>query len=122
MIMNYANYKTKIVKKYKIEIVGWPLSIAKASPRDLTDIDSISTLYEAWKTGAAYWVKLSPREYMEFMTKYDSDVSKGIEVEPGRQRRSDAGTSRVKSTKRQRATKDVSQAGPSKQQRKGQYL
>ncbi|KAF9039584.1 hypothetical protein BDP27DRAFT_1374506 [Rhodocollybia butyracea] len=115
IVMNYANYSTKIVAKYKIDIVGWPESVPKESPREIKNKEALDSLYEAWSSGMAYWVKMSEREYKKFMKKLDADIEAGIVVEPGHKQRSDAGGTHAKpSKKRQRPAKDAAQAGPSK--------
>ncbi|KAF8338373.1 hypothetical protein F5887DRAFT_983449 [Amanita rubescens] len=44
VIMNYANYDTAIIQKYQVKLVGWPATIAFASPHYICTVDEIRLL------------------------------------------------------------------------------
>ncbi|KAJ3918488.1 hypothetical protein F5877DRAFT_67321 [Lentinula edodes] len=71
--MNYPNFRTKISAKYKVKIIGWPIDVPLVSPRDITDPSKLDTLYDAWRSGSAYWSTMDKREYRRFMQQLDND-------------------------------------------------
>ncbi|KAJ3871335.1 hypothetical protein F5051DRAFT_433942 [Lentinula edodes] len=101
--MNYPNFRTKISAKYKVKIIGWPIDVPLVSPRDITDPSKLDTLYDAWRSGSAYWSTMDKREYKRFMQQLDNDKAAGLQIEIPRKGRSDiGGTHRKATTKRSR--------------------
>jgi hypothetical protein len=49
--MSYLKYERNIVTKYKVELVGWPLTIKFASPSKIGTVDEIHRLRQALKDG-----------------------------------------------------------------------
>ncbi|KAF9071250.1 hypothetical protein BDP27DRAFT_1362027 [Rhodocollybia butyracea] len=84
IVMNYANYSTKIIAKYKIDIVGWPESVPKESPREIKNKEALDSLYEAWSSGMAYWVKMSEREYRDVF--HQRSDAGGTHAKPSKKR------------------------------------
>ncbi|KAJ3898119.1 hypothetical protein F5879DRAFT_995137 [Lentinula edodes] len=102
--MNYPNFRTKISAKYKVKIVGWPTDVDLMSPRDIIDPAKLDAVYDAWRSGSAYWSIMDKREYKKFMAQLEKDKAAGVQVEVPRKVRSDRGGTHEKaSTKRQHA-------------------
>jgi hypothetical protein len=59
--MNYINYETAIVERFKVKLVGWTYHQI-VSPSEIGTVDEIRTLRDALKTGACKWIRLSKRE------------------------------------------------------------
>ncbi|KAJ3898156.1 hypothetical protein F5879DRAFT_927274 [Lentinula edodes] len=96
--MNYPNFRTKVSAKYKVKIIGWPTDVPLVSPRDIADPEKLNTLYDAWRSGSAYWSIMDKREYKKFMQQLDQDKAAGLEVEIPRKGRSDIGGRHRKAT------------------------
>jgi len=54
--VNYVNYETAIVEKYKVELLGWPSKIKFANPSAIGTVDEICMLCDALKAGECKWV------------------------------------------------------------------
>ncbi|KAJ3927050.1 MAG: hypothetical protein NXY57DRAFT_965872 [Lentinula lateritia] len=78
--MNYPNFRTKISAKYKVKIIGWPIDVPLVSPRDITDPSKLDTLYDAWRSGSAYWSTMDKQEYRRFMQQLDNDKAAGLQI------------------------------------------
>ncbi|KAJ3898217.1 hypothetical protein F5879DRAFT_927221 [Lentinula edodes] len=82
--MNYPNFRTKISAKYKVKIIGWLIDVPLVSPRDITNPSKLNTLYNAWRSGSAYWSTMDKREYKKFMQQLDNDKAAGLQIEISR--------------------------------------
>ncbi|KIK50507.1 hypothetical protein GYMLUDRAFT_145929, partial [Collybiopsis luxurians FD-317 M1] len=89
--VNYLNFQQAMTKKYWVAIKGWPQDVPFKSPHNLDNDEHISTLYQAWKTGEAYWYKLSERQYQKHLQQLSDDERAGIPTKVARKQRSDAG-------------------------------
>jgi hypothetical protein len=59
--MNYINYETAIVERFKVKLIGWTFSWL-VSPSEIGTVDDIRTLRNALKTGVCKWICLSKQE------------------------------------------------------------
>ncbi|KAJ4497363.1 hypothetical protein C8R41DRAFT_865438 [Lentinula lateritia] len=75
--MNCPNFRTKISAKYKVKIVGWPEDVDLMSPRDITDPAKLDAVYDAWRSGSAYWSIMDKRDYKTFMAQLENDKAAG---------------------------------------------
>ncbi|THU81326.1 hypothetical protein K435DRAFT_564616, partial [Dendrothele bispora CBS 962.96] len=91
--MNYLNYRTDIVGRYKIKIVDWPDKIPFQSPTDMK-ADDARAIYHLWKSGTTHWERLTSNEHKRHMKAIEEDEAKGIQVRVPRQGRSDKGKKR----------------------------
>jgi hypothetical protein len=57
--MNYVNYDTSIVIKYKAQLVGWPSTIKFGNPSTIGTVDDIRTLHTALQVGSCKWIILT---------------------------------------------------------------
>ncbi|KAJ3926234.1 MAG: hypothetical protein NXY57DRAFT_1043448 [Lentinula lateritia] len=114
--MNYPNFRTKVSAKYKVKIIGWPTDVPLVSPRDITDPEKLNTLYDAWRSGSAYWSTMDKREYKKFMQQLDQDKAAGLEVEIPRKGRSDIGGRHRKATAKRPGENDAEEP-PAKRKR-----
>ncbi|KAH7870143.1 uncharacterized protein C8R40DRAFT_1020673, partial [Lentinula edodes] len=96
--MNYPNFRTKISAKYKVKIIGWPIDVPLVSPRDITDPSKLDTLYDAWRSGSAYWSTMDKQEYKRFIQQLDNNKAAGLQIEIPRKGRSDIGGTHQKAT------------------------
>jgi hypothetical protein len=90
--MSYANYDTAIVQAHKCKINGWCGKFV--NPSEIGTIDGLRTLRDAWATGSAHWVRLTPSQVKAHMAEVEEEMQRGEVVAKVRKRRSDAGTSR----------------------------
>ncbi|TFK60512.1 hypothetical protein BDN72DRAFT_864296 [Pluteus cervinus] len=60
-IMNYENYERRVVEKYSIALVGWPLDKV-TNPGFITTQADLALVACALDSGACKWVKLSAKE------------------------------------------------------------
>ncbi|KAF9062689.1 hypothetical protein BDP27DRAFT_1427672 [Rhodocollybia butyracea] len=86
VLMSYSQFDVKIVVAHKVKIVGWPVGVDFASPQTITKAEPAKILYEAWKSGTAYWRKLTASEHRAAARKADEESSA-----KSQKRRSDAG-------------------------------
>jgi hypothetical protein len=93
--MNYANYEKAIVLLYGVKVVGWPLN-EFVSPSDVTNINDMRKLRDAWKTGACKWVRLTQAELDTHSASIEARQMNGEVVGKPRKKRSDAGVTRGK--------------------------
>ncbi|KAK7434317.1 hypothetical protein VKT23_020267 [Stygiomarasmius scandens] len=91
--MNYINYRTDIVSRYKVKIVDWPEEIPFKSPSDMCAEDA-KAIYHLWKSGVAHWERLTSTEYKRHMRAIERDEANGVQVRVPRQSRSDKGKKR----------------------------
>lgn len=117
--MNYTNYETAIVERYRVNLVGWTFP-RLVSPSEIGTIDDIRTLRDALKTGACKWVRLSKRElaaHSEAVAQWRED---GEVIGKKRKERSNKGVKRKRKDKGreeedEESAEDV--AGPSKKKK-----
>ena len=57
--MNYANYENTIVQGRKVRIIGWPVSVAFASPSSVGNMKDMRMLHDGWMAGSIRWVRMS---------------------------------------------------------------
>lgn len=94
--MKYVNYDPSIVEIYKVAIKGWPSGIAMVNPSEIASLEDLLTIREAWRTGVAFWDKLTKAEVKKHMedakVRHDTGEIVGRECK----KRSDAGQKRGK--------------------------
>ena len=89
--MNYTNYKTNVVIKYKVKLVGWPLE-KFASPYSIYTVDELRNLCDALRCGSCYWKVLSTREVSQYVKDIEERVAAGEVIGKKRKSMSDKGT------------------------------
>lgn len=94
--MNYVNYKTSIVQKYHVQLVGWPSDIPFANPHQLTTIATAKSLQSALAVSTCKWVVLSKRQQKEHADALEASAEGGQVVGRKRKIRSDKGKRRGK--------------------------
>ena len=62
--MNYVNYKTTIVQKHHVQLLGWP-SMPFVNPHLITTVATISSLHHALTVATCKWVVLTKRQQKE---------------------------------------------------------
>ncbi|KAJ2920758.1 hypothetical protein H1R20_g16336, partial [Candolleomyces eurysporus] len=67
--MVYINFDQAITLKHAIILKGWPLP-QFCCPFHITACSDIELLYNAWKSGAAHFVKLNDSEYKQWQSQY----------------------------------------------------
>lgn len=75
ILMSYSQFDVKIVVAHKVKIVGWPVGVDFASPQTITKAEPAKILYEAWKSGTAYWRKLTASGHRAAARKADEESS-----------------------------------------------
>jgi hypothetical protein len=89
--MNYVNFDASIVQIYKCKITGW---VGKfANPSEIGSIEQLRALRDAWASGSARWVRLSPAQVKVHMAEVEEQIERGDVTVKVRKRRSDAGQS-----------------------------
>ena len=94
--MNYVNYKTSIVQKYHVQLLGWPSDIPFVNPHHLTTIAAAKSLQNALTVSTCKWVAMSKRQQREHAITLAADVKSGQVVGKKRKVRSDKGKKRGK--------------------------
>ena len=89
--MNYVNYKTSIVQKYHVQLLGWPSNIPFINPHQLTTIAAARTLLNALTVSTCKWVAMSKRQRQEHAATLAADVEGGQVVGKKQKVRSDKG-------------------------------
>ncbi|KAF7366582.1 hypothetical protein MSAN_00915700 [Mycena sanguinolenta] len=92
--MNYERYIKAIILGYGVIIVGWPKNIDFTSPTNISSVDDMRKLRDAWKNGTAYWRILTSAEKEKWRKDYEEKVEAGEIVEVERRKRSDKGVVR----------------------------
>lgn len=87
--MNYDNYKTKICKKYKVHLIGWPAGLKFGSMSKIGGTDDLSLLNKALICGDCRWAKMTEAEVKELEAELNA-----AGPPPPRQKRRDAGKRR----------------------------
>ncbi|KAG7086815.1 hypothetical protein E1B28_002738 [Marasmius oreades] len=91
MVVNYVHYKSQVVEKFKVHIVGWPENGPSImSPYSLPMADA-RMIYDLWRTNSCQWKKMSAAEYKAFVTEINKLREDGADVDPQRTKRSDYG-------------------------------
>ncbi|KAJ2925769.1 hypothetical protein H1R20_g11324, partial [Candolleomyces eurysporus] len=67
--MVYINFDQAITLKHALVLKGWPLP-QFCCPSHITACSDIELLYNAWKSGAAHFVKLNNNEYKQWRSQY----------------------------------------------------
>ncbi|KAJ2933884.1 hypothetical protein H1R20_g3197, partial [Candolleomyces eurysporus] len=67
--MVYSNFDEAITLKHAVILKGWPLP-KFCCPSHLTGCSDLEILFNAWKSGAAHFVKLDNEEYKEWHSQY----------------------------------------------------
>ena len=91
--MNYVNYKTAIVHKYHVQLLGWPSNLPFVNPHQLTTSAAASTLQNALTVSTCKWVVMSKRQRQEHTAALAADLQGG-QVGKKRKPRSDKGKKR----------------------------
>lgn len=94
--MNYLNYKTSIVQKYHVQLLGWPSDIPFVNPHQLTTIAAARSLQNSLTVSTCKWVVMSKRQQNEHTVIMAADVERGRAVGRKRKVRSDKGKKRGK--------------------------
>jgi hypothetical protein len=100
--MSYIKYERDIVSKYKVKLVGWPLTVKFANPSEIGTVDDIRHLRQVLKIGECKWVVLTRRQQIAHEEIFAAKVASGELVGKKRKERSDKGKTRgnLKGTKK----------------------
>lgn len=93
-IMNYNNYETSIVDKYKIELIGWPSRVKFANPSQIGTVDEIRALRFALNSGTCKWHPQSKQSQIAHAAMLQAKHDAGETVGKKRKPRRDKGTRR----------------------------
>lgn len=89
--MSYKNYDVDIVKRYKVRLVFWPLSVPFSPPSSLSTMDEVRCLLENLQTGVCRWKHLTPAQVQE----HEEMMKSGeLPLKEKKKKRSDAGKKR----------------------------
>ena len=88
--MNYNNYDTKVVQKYRVKIIGWTHN-KLISPFNIHTVDELRTLRDALRCGACYWARLTRAELTKHSEEMEMREAAGEVVVVKRKERSDKG-------------------------------
>lgn len=89
--MNYVNYKTSIVQKYHVQLLGWPSDIPFVNPHQLTTVATARTLQNTLTVSTCKWVAMSKRQQQEHAATLVANVEGGQVIGKKRKERSDKG-------------------------------
>ena len=92
--MNYINYKTAIVQKYHVQLVGWPSDIPFVNPHQLTNTAAANSLKTSLTVSTCKWVIMSKRQQKDYAATLVADAEGGQVVGRKRKVRSDKGRKR----------------------------
>lgn len=92
--MNYLNYRTSIVQKHHVQLLGWPAGIPFANPHQLTTTAAARELQKALTVSTCKWVTLSKRQRQEHAAALEVDIEGGQSIGKKRKQRSDKGKKR----------------------------
>ena len=62
--MNYANYNTGVILRYKVKLQGWPHD-KLVSSYDINTIDELQNICNAICCGSCFWISMSSQEVMQ---------------------------------------------------------
>lgn len=71
-----AQYDDRIVMKYGVHLIGWPLEELK-NPSNITSIGDLNKVNKALADGTCRWVRLTNDEFDEYATNLEREVSAG---------------------------------------------
>jgi hypothetical protein len=94
--MSYLKYEHNIITKYKVKLVGWPLTIKFASPSEIGTVDEIHRLCQALKVGDCKWIAQMWRQQQAHLEMPAMWEAAGESVGKKRKQRSDKGKTRRK--------------------------
>jgi hypothetical protein len=86
--MNYANYEDAIVQGRKVRIIGWPTSVAFASPSTIGNMKDMRMLHDGWMMGSIRWVRMSSADIKAHAEDLQKRRDEGQTVGKKRKRRS----------------------------------
>jgi hypothetical protein len=86
--MNYQNYNTAIITRYKVQLVGWPPYIPFTNPSNLKT-EHLQRLIDALNSTECKWRVMSGDEIRAHNAQYDSAMASGQVVNKPRKERSD---------------------------------
>jgi hypothetical protein len=92
--MNYINYRTSIVQKHHIELLGWPVDIPFVNPHQITSIAMARKLQQALALGTCKWVAMTRQRRKDHAAALELDIEGGKTVGKKRKSRSDKGKKR----------------------------
>ena len=92
--MNYINYRTSIIQKHHVELLGWPVNIPFANPHQITTIAVARKLQQALSLGMCKWVNMTRQRRQDHATALELDIKGGKMVGKKRKSRSDKGKKR----------------------------
>jgi hypothetical protein len=73
--MNYMNFNTKIVLAHRCAVVGWTGKFV--NPSEIGSIEELHTLHDAWASGSARWVRLTPAQVKSHMEEVEGRIARG---------------------------------------------
>jgi hypothetical protein len=73
--MNYASFDTSIVQAHKCKIIGWIRKFI--NPSEISVIEQLHTLHDAWACGSARWVRLTPAQVKAHMEEVKERIESG---------------------------------------------
>lgn len=91
--MNYANYDTAIVERYKVKLVGWTYE-KFVNPSHIGTMTDICRLRDALKCGECKWTKLDKHQLQAHLNDIKNRQGNGEVIGKPRRERSDKGKSR----------------------------
>ena len=92
--MNYINYRTSIVQKHHVELLGWPVDIPFLNPHQITSVAIARKLQQALALGTCKWVAMTRQRRKDHAAALDLDLAGGKTVAKKRKPRSDKGKKR----------------------------
>ncbi|KAE9397602.1 hypothetical protein BT96DRAFT_940853 [Gymnopus androsaceus JB14] len=100
--MNYRNFDVDIVSALKVNISGWPKGVEMQAPSAIEELDDLKAVHEAWRTGEAFWYKMSNKQVAAHEQVTADDRRQGKQ----RKERSDKGGVHRTSTKRKKVVEE----------------
>jgi hypothetical protein len=91
--MNYANYDTAIVERYKVKLTGWTYE-KFVNPSHIGTMAEICKLRDALKSGTCHWVRLNAEQALAHSNALQERRTNGETIGRPRRQRSDKGKSR----------------------------
>jgi hypothetical protein len=98
--MSYVKYERDIVTKYKVELLGWPVTIKFANPSEVATVDDIRKLRQALRTGDCKWMVQTRRQQVAHAELVAAREAAGEPAVKKRKERSDKGKTRGKGSKK----------------------
>jgi hypothetical protein len=85
--MNYSNYEDIIMQGRKVKIIGWPASVAFASPSTIGNLKDMRTLHDGWMAGTIRWIRMTTVEVKEHAADLERRRDEGEMIGKKRKRR-----------------------------------